>query len=789
MIEDNTPIITARRRKPTRILRLRLETARRLQSLNARSKAKRKEAKGGTEAIESKDGIHAVDIAPRVPKIKKNKLSHPEKPVSKFKKRQRCKKWLPTHMFHAKRAHMTSPTAPLWRFSIPLSPTEKSYRPTHRASGARGAIAWDMSYISTIGLEGVEASLEGLLKAVGVDGEQAWENKGKKWRAGTRSLEAWMSERDGDKKPIAPVTIIWCASAKTVPQDEDVEIVDADSADAERAKRKKSKKPTRKIFVRVHPSAFLQLWEELLKVAKIQKPQVMVEDLRFEIGSIDVIGPGSTEALLSALKPVTNSESSEEMSTGSPEEVWSSLAGLTNAASLPPQALLAFNISDPRLRYPPRTVKPPPSEDSYNNLAITLSSWTPDTTMSPPELFSRPARLTASRLLPSQRAVNRRKALAPPGQYPSAKPDDPKIPIILLASRPGGTLKDSNSQGCWTVLLPWKCVAPVWYSIMYYPLSSGGNPRFGGIRQKQQLAFESGEPWFPGDFPGTKAGWEWEEMTREDEKKQWERKPKGKRIEFDSLDLGNGREKGEIGRGWACDWERLIATTDAADKSAEDTEMKDSCDAPEKTAVFPHNGIRQILPSVASRLLSRNVDSRPDSAISQPTLATVKINLFNKGTPTPRARIYRLPDTDSSLRKQWLKVLLDRYTVTKKASKDNKSKLQLRNEKSLVFPPPIEDADHIHPPIPGEEDLIGFATTGNYNLSAGKGTGIGAIITNKIKLSRPDTASGRSEPEDDLDLRIYKDAVQRLGKEKMTRLCIVQTAGERVGRLGWWEPA
>ncbi|KAL1955605.1 hypothetical protein VTO42DRAFT_8408 [Malbranchea cinnamomea] len=790
MIEDNTPTVTARRRKPTGLLRLRLETARRLQALNARSKAKRKQAKAGDGTSKSADSSHGFNIAPRIPKIKKNKLSHPEKPQSKFKKRQRCKTWLPTHMFHAKRAHMSPPTAPLWRFAIPLTPTEKSYRPTHRASGARGAIAWDMSYISTICLEGVETSLENLLRAVGVDGDQAWGTKGKKWRAGTRSLEAWVFERDGERKAIAPVTIIWCAAPKK-DVSEDVEMVDADPVGGDENKKRKEKKPTRKIFVRVHPSAFLQLWEELLKVAKIQKPRVMVEDLRFDIGSIDVTGPGATEALLSALRPVTTPDGNEESpAPGSPEEVWSSLAGLTNAASLPPNAILAFDVSDPRLRYPPRKIQLPKSEENYNNLATILSSWTPDSTLSQPTLFSRPARLRASRLLPSQKAINRRKALAPPGQYPSPKPDDPRIPVIILASRPGGTAKDSNSQGCWTVLLPWKCVTPVWYSIIYYPLSSGGNPRFGGIQEKQQLAFESGEPWFPGDFPGTKAGWEWEERTREIEKNEWERKPKGKRIEYSSLDLGNGREKGEIGRGWACDWERIVESMGEEAKPTEAVDVQDTSRKPDQTTSIPAYGIRQAPPLVASALLSSQLSSRPNhSTLSHPTLTTVKINLFNLGTPTPRARIYRLPSTDSSLRIKWLKLLLDRYPNSKNVkSKKNKS-TSSNNEKSLVFPPPpSDDADHIHPPIPGEKDLIGFVTTGNYNFSAGKGTGIGAILVNKLFSSLGTGANGCETCETEDETRICRDAVQRLGKEKMAKLCIVRSAGERVGRLGWWEP-
>src|ERR1700722_11322060 len=113
MVEDNTPIVTARRRKPTEIMRIRLETARRLQALNVKTKAKRVASKAKREKevrkLLSDAGSHAYKIAPRIPKIKKNKLSQPPSPESRFKKRQRGKTWLPTHLFHAKRARMTPP--------------------------------------------------------------------------------------------------------------------------------------------------------------------------------------------------------------------------------------------------------------------------------------------------------------------------------------------------------------------------------------------------------------------------------------------------------------------------------------------------------------------------------------------------------------------------------------------------------------------------------------------------------------------------------------------------------
>ncbi|OJD21335.1 hypothetical protein ACJ73_07322, partial [Blastomyces percursus] len=770
MIEDNTPTVTARRRKPTKLLRLRLETARRLQNLNARSKARRiakkaavsaqasaieMEVEGNADAGDTKPKpTHDVNIAPRIPKIKKNRLSHPEKPQSKFKKRQRCKTWLPTHMFHAKRAHMTSPKEPLWRFVVPLSPTEKSYRSTHRASGARGAIAWDMSYISTIGLEGVEGSLEGLFRALGVGGEEAWGNKGRKWRTGTRSLEAWLFESDGEdgggKRPIAPITLIWCVE-KTDGHG-NIEMTDAG---------KKAKKSRRKMFLRVHPSAFLQVWEELLKVAKLQSPQVVVEDLRFDIGSIDITGPGATETLRAALHPIPLSDGKKWLE-GSPEATWDSLAGLTNAGSLPQNALLAFNISDPRLRHPPRTIKPPTSESYLNELAVLLSAWHPDSTQLKPDIFSRPARLTASRLLLSQKAINRRKSLANPGEYPSPKPTDPRIPVLVIASRPKSISKGGNSQGTYTVLLPWKCVVPVWYSIMYYPLSSGGNPRFGGLLEQQQLAFECWEPWFPGDYPGTNAGWAWEMREREIRRREWERKPKQKRVAYDSIDLGGGK-KGEIGQGWSCDWERLVgpitpkseevkANTEAAatvietgkqtqgpersnqqeanegDGKVKDKPRKDKSISSAVACTYTHTKppppplhIHHLPQPTASTILKIKTAKNPptklptalQSVLTHRALATVHLTLLNRGTPTPRARLYRLPTTNPSLRNEWLSLLSPSAptpSAQKRTKKQKQPQAALAQDSSRRLPTNLsaDPEPTAHLPMPDEEDLIGF---------------------------------------------------------------------------------
>lgn len=774
MIEDKTPTVTARRRKPTQIMRIRLESARRLQNLNAKSKARRaaarvKREKENDHAVKAQ-GSHAFNTAPRVPKIKKNKLSRPPPAEAKHRKRQRCKTWLPTHMFHAKRAHMATTKNPIWRFAIPLSPTEKSYRPTHRARGARGAVAWDMSYMSTVQLEGIESCIEAVLRALGVNGDEAWGAKGKKWRAGTRSLQAWTFEKDHPARPIAPVTLVWCVQHVQMKL-KDVEMADADTPPST------SKKPLRKLWIRVHPSAFLQLWQDLLVISKRQNPPVMVEDLRFETGSIEITGPGSTEALLAALRPVLERDGHTQAAQ-SPEATWLSLLGVSNPSSLPQNALLSFVISDPRLHFPPRTLKVPDNDSHMNDLAVLLSEWSPDQTQGPASLFDRPSRLAAARQLPSQKAINRRRSLAGPGNHPAPQPNDPRIPVMILANRPQARSKQNTAPGTWTVLLPWKCMVPVWYSLMYYPLSSGGNPRFGGLKEQQQLAFEAGEPWFPGDIPGTRAGWKWGQSEAEKSRLQWERRPKGRRAEFDSLVLGDGRPKGEIGHGWACDWERLVKGP-PKDGSAPDNTNDPDSKAPAKEADHLQPGATDTSDSTTPPLNIHNIRYTPgdtykilNSLSKTPadpsTLVTIHLTLSSRGTPTPCARIYRLP-SDPTLRRKWLDLVStsshksSEQKVNPVNSTHSREETRRRLAESLISTPALGDAGSAHLEVPTEEDLIGYVTTGNYNLSEGRGTGIGSILLSKVLV--PDV------------------------KPSEQRMCIVRSAGEKVGRLGKWELA
>ncbi|KAI1460247.1 ribonucleases P/MRP protein subunit POP1-domain-containing protein [Annulohypoxylon moriforme] len=771
MEEDNTPTVNSKTRKPkTTKARIRAETARRLGILAKRKQLQKLKKVGASE--------ETISIRAARPKIRRNTVNEPTITARKFRRRQISKTWLPTHIWHTKRARMTPPKEPLWRFSIPLTPTQKVYRPTHRIQWEKGAMAWDMSYMSTIGLSGPQNSVQNVLKSLGLTQEALWNDKAKRWRSGGMHWTGTLTRKTHEcVQIISPATVIW---------NPEREIDD-----------EKNRKQFRQLYIRIHPSAFLEAFNEIIRLAKAQNPRPYVEDLRFEIGSIDITGPDSTEALLGVLKPYPSKSDGKELH-GSKFE---SLVGLKDLGTLPYGCLLAFSIADPRLCYPPRQVTLPRADDhnAQKMLLETISGFRKEETIKPHQLFDRDARFKATKL-PSQQSLNRRRGKGAPGTNLKPTTIDPPIPIILLASRHS---VDSPSAGTWTLMLPWKCVLPIWYSLMHYPLTTGGNPWFGGLDEIRHLTFERGLPWFPGDLPGTNAGKLWELDERKVRQKLWDRRPKGKRVNWESLDLGAGR-KGEVGVGWSCDYEMLLGLKKAdeiekisVDKK-EDGEPKES--SQNEKQVVPVNPLESITQLSKSTLTAHQL---PTSEPPRPTsLVTVNIRILGRGIAGSCARIYRLPDAKPigpstqaevpatnprykktegklppNLRDQWLAQKPSKGNPKKKIIVKEDLDLEMRQQllaqqllgSSEQFPPGPPNSETIqghHPLCPGEEDLIGFVTTGSFNLRDGRGDAIGSLSATKTIE----------------ELKRYKDK-----NDPAARLCVVRNAGQNVGWLAKWE--
>ncbi|KAI8627959.1 ribonucleases P/MRP protein subunit POP1-domain-containing protein [Xylariaceae sp. FL1651] len=788
MVEDNTPIVNSRTRKPkTSKSRLRAETARRLGILARRKRLlKLKKGHGPNQDV--------ITARAARPKIRRNELNTPPVTAPKYRKRQLNKTWLPTHLWHAKRARMTTPSEPLWGFSLPLTPTQKNYRPTHRVQWEKGAMAWDMSYMSTIGLFGKENHIQGILKDIGLVQKTLWNDKGKRWRAGAVHWSGDISRKvKNTSQYIGPATIIWN------PQ--------------QALENPNAGTPSRQLFIRVHPSAFSETFNELLRVARAYKPRPYLQDLRHEIGSIELTGPDSTEALLGVLKPFHLS------SKGAHASRFESLLGLRNPASLPLGSLLAFSILDPRLKYPPRQVQPPQATEQQTQIKLmeAISAVRKDEELEPYQLFDRNVRFRAS-MLPCQKSVNRRRGNAAPGTTLDPSSIDPPIPIMLLASRNSA---ETQVSGTWTVMLPWKCVRPVWYSLMHYPLFAGGNPAFGGLDEIRQLAFERCQPWFPGNFPGTDAGNAWETLERQVRQKVWDRKPKGKRVNWESLDLGSGR-RGEIGIGWSCAFETLFGFQDSvsAEKRPEqrgeggkELESIESEKAKTKTLsnTQPLTSIFYLPKTTFNSFLSQqHPEPLPTNSV-----ISVGIRMLGRGVVTTCARVYRIPDIcpspavistqaevpatepprtksedsmgklPANLRDQWLAQRPVKSNSNNRQRKDTKNNPNLSSSaatsgarkqalaQGLIgpvqpYPQPHPNTESIngHPLCPDAEDLIGFVTTGNFSLRDGRGEAIASLSAQKAMEEM-----GR-----------YKNP-----KDPAARLCVVRDAGQSIGWLARWE--
>ncbi|KAM0258181.1 hypothetical protein ACHAQJ_003949 [Trichoderma viride] len=808
MNEDNTPLVESRKRKPrTTRARIRAQMAKRLRILAARKRKKRekKSDKSSNDDDNTQDSnettkdVGVVGRKPR-PKIRRNALNEPPKPPSKFRKRQIDKTWLPTHQWHAKRARMTEPKEPLWRFAIPLTPNEKIYRPTHRAQGERGTMVWDMTYMSTIGLYGNVAGMTRVLQKVGITHDSCWNDKGKKWRQGTRAWTGTLCrERAGAQRPMCQSTVIW-----------DPELQDATAGEVagEEAQSKDEKKTQRRIFIRVHPSAFLELFNELLRLTKMEKPRLYMEDLRFEIGSIHLSGPASTETLLSVLAAYPSRSNPKSKHA----ELFESLKGLTNPAALPNNSVLNFTIQDPRLRYPPRKMEFPETEEAQMHLLETIAQWPAEENLQPSLLFDRDARHKAS-CLPSQKSINRRRSKTTPGVLLKPTILDPAIPITLITSR---SAVGTQAQGTWVLLAPWKCILPLWYSIVHCPLVSGGNPRFAGLNETMQVAFERSLPWFPADFLGTDAGAEWELERRQRRKRDWARRPKSKRVEWASLNLGAGRQ-GEIGDGHACDFEFLFGlgqqhrdlirdpSPSPGDNSGEAMDVDHEDPPPVKKKDIGNEVPYLKLLSSISKATFNSLVSPTATLLPLPPnpIICVRISLLSRGVVGSCARIYRLPSIPiptppssdievpasippevhslpSDLRSQWLSRIPSSKSRLPSSSHSQPQKIASRSDdmetrkrllaQELLAPAPnldtLSTSNQLdiggHPLVPDAQDLIGFVTTGSFCLANGRGAAIGSIAVEKV-LS---------------DIK---------ANPKEGRLCIVRNAGENVGWIARWE--
>ncbi|EJT98701.1 POP1-domain-containing protein [Dacryopinax primogenitus] len=697
-----------------------------------------------------------------------------------FAKRQRDKAWLETHLYHAKRFHMST----LYGYRLPITPTQKSYRPSLRAARS-GSIVHDYSYWSTLELRGREDVLRKVLERVvapvgvggGGPGAKECREGARVWEGAAYECGMW------PRGAIGPVWVLWRPLTGNDPE--------------------------RQLWIRVHPACFAQFLGSLQcacgqvlderrtlafpsatpvipgaplpllntavpasfpptttqsasttgSTAPISQPpqpthghpaththpvdEIQITDLRTQLLAFNILGPKSTALLAGVLQLVKGQNQNKE--------VWDTI-GQLGGAGVPRGMCLALEAWDPRLSYPPKLAHANPTTSNHAATRTPL----PSPSLAQSQLWEPSARQPPAA---SKRELDARRSFdLVPGRKLRPGTGDAKVPVLLVQRSVASRLASpSHAQGQeeslhgWTILLPQGWGMPFLLSLV------APTTPLAGQREIQAQAFELSNPFFPKDWVGTHAGVKEWRGWEEEEKKGWERRPRGKRV-------------GEEGW-WSADWRRVLRSSGAGGDvqgeqgiqgeagmgetivtQREDADMEVEADpattlAQEtaETEVLapwvlrlpslstlvqslvrcpPGPGAGLVLHSHLSALRSQRglPDSLPSGdLLLQSALVHVRLVPCGRGCPAELTPIYRLSPAEAAL---W------RTALSRSAS----DRLQETNELiRLGATPPLQ------------KDLIGYVTSGGFSLYRGSAHGLASVALSKlIQVGREEVAVGEA---------------------------------------------
>ncbi|ODV79433.1 POPLD-domain-containing protein [Suhomyces tanzawaensis NRRL Y-17324] len=565
----------------------------------------------------------------------------------KFHKRQHKFTWLPTHIWHSKRFHMTKQ----YGYQIPLTPTQKCFRLMNRQKRS-GTILVETSYLNSLVLE---------IK---------------------------------DQEKLKEVLLSLTKYVKKVPQS----IVNGNKSyhDWIEIKGKKIGKglvyaslETCKILIRVQPCIYKSLFTELQEIIGRDGT---IYDCSYSLGSVDLIGPTAINSISKVLHLFKDTNKELVQS-------WSELSRTNDSNVVPIGTTLSFDIMDPRIWKRPVNLPTPASEgnssDFTNDLIIRLSQWNSSliTKSSIFNLLEPSGRHDTYKDQFSTKAISQKfsQTKDSSNSIDQAYHENSRIPLLIT----------KVSKYNWTVIMPWYWVLPLWIKLI-----GVRNIKTGGLKQIQQANFEEGVPNFPQDYPFLKDGWIFNELLGKITKEKHDAKP----LNLQNKAAPDLREDEMVISPFNCDWnglKNIVYLTKYSKKSEE--ELKTT--AP-NFATFDEN-------------LNRIVKSYDDIVqIAKTFKASLEgvsvVELFDKNNQSHA--------TFNTLEVSTLKEVVQGRIPVAQVSielvsggkiKDG-ARIYTKDHKEEVYQP----WSFIH--------LVGYVSSGAFNLSKGKDSGVGAIIPSGI---------------------------------------------------------
>ncbi|KAJ7645420.1 ribonucleases P/MRP protein subunit POP1-domain-containing protein [Mycena polygramma] len=632
-----------------------------------------------------------------------------------FLKRQRDKSWLETHIWHAKRMKMEN----MWGYRLAITPTEKAFRPSHRAS-VHGSILHDASYQAIIQIQGPEKIVRTVL-------ENCCDLQGpgpgaKRFLPGARTIDTHIYEPA--QYPfglIGPATIFWRPTPKP-PDAQDTPQASTQPAvvgSQKRAKGKGKAKETpsvpldpdtvhRTAWIRTHPGTSDKVFAALrtsallvLDAARKTVPQgtqlddlgIELEDLSGQINAFEIMGPKSNQVLKGALSPVSQ-ESREDF-----KKFWASMTDLQTSGSIPRGMIVGFKVLDPRLKFPPKNAKPHPMSAS--------PIICPSATLAQSDLWEESTRDSLRKPRYKKKDIDERRSKnLVPGTPLSPLRQDDRVPVLLIqrSVERGASSNDQALHG-WTLFLP------AGWSMPFFSSLTITGTRVGGQRERQTQAFEAGTAYFPRDYPLCASYDAYASKRETEEQARWERTPPAKRANYARLGTRSP---------WRADWGVVLGIEEVSGDTALVSTQREVGDP--VVAVQPWllrgSAVRDLL----ERLLAVDAAGRPaalldelnilrgkrtmeplqttPAALLQGALVRVRITPCMRGRPQDLALIYAVDDAEAQI---W------RRMQPRSAEEESAKELTLADAK------------------PPQSGILGYVTSGSFSLSHGEGFALGAV--------------------------------------------------------------
>ncbi|TLD22359.1 hypothetical protein PspLS_07947 [Pyricularia sp. CBS 133598] len=644
---------------------------------------------------------------------------------------------LPTHLWHAKRAKMSTIDNPFFSKPTPINMNTKTVRKIHRAYNA-SAFMRDASHRGFIQVSGPMNHVKEVLEVVGIvyPGATAvdWIRGCRVWTGIIRLAES------GKTEDITPAQVIWNPSGQPLG------ILDGDSAE-------------RQVLIEVEPDTAELVVRALTTAADHlgdRRNKVTIRDLSNKFGCIELLGPGSGQRLTDILLPPHSSSNQDAYESTH----WQLFRAIAQAQP----SMLGHNVvMGLMIRYPDKYGREGVStadcivKDEAEQLLAAQEEWATETNPQPLALLDRTIRGGALQVIQEKQSAALKASkneAKEPGQ------SGPSIPLLLLCS----ASHTREIEGKWSLICQRELVKPLWLRLFGQKGHVGGEIEIACVEEMHRIHTEQAVKFFPVDFPHTVQGTLWELRERDRLKKEWESRPKGKRPNWTTLNLGQDG-KGEHGNPFACDWEHLLHGSNPLGGSTS-ARAKFPDTAKKYKEAKENSLVRLISPDVQPLAISVSpalfgdvfrVDIDPAKRPSVPVLgiSTVHISMFDGGVPNPRARVYLLPSLreQEELRSAWLERF--KGTIgsagnkrTQKSSSDRRfpqsSTFAERREilaESLFQNTDCEAAAGMEGspsksyPQVFARDLMGYVTSGGYNLARGRGHGIGHLAAGKIAES------------------------------------------------------